>query len=59
MCLLEGKSVTPEMAGVCHKCCLYLNTCKPSISEGLLVGTECSDNDNYCEFCPNYEICGK
>lgn len=59
MCLLDGMPISPEMPGVCHKCCLYLSTCLPIIKEGILVGTECSDNDNYCEWCPNYESCGK
>ena len=59
MCLFDGKPISPEMPGVCYKCCLYLSTCLPIIKEGILVGTECSDNENYCEWCPNYESCGK
>lgn len=58
ICLLEGARVTPEMPSLCHKCCLYLSTCMPVIEDGYLMGIEC-DNDNYCEFCVNYEICGK
>ena len=56
MCLLEGKTVTPEMPGVCHKCCLYLNTCSPVVDNGYLTGAEC--DYFYCEDCPYYEECG-
>lgn len=55
-CLLQGKSVTPGMPGVCAGCILYLETCKPVIENGYLSGAEC-DMD-YCEFCPLYEECG-
>lgn len=55
-CLLQGKSVTPEMPGVCVECVLYLNTCLPVIEDGYLSGAEC-DMD-YCEFCPLYKECG-
>lgn len=59
MCLLEGLTVTPEMPGICYKCCLYLNTCMPIVSEGMLVASECTEIENYCEFCSHYEECGK
>ena len=60
MCLLEGRMITPEMSGICYRCCLFLHTCIPCIgSEGILIGTECNNMENYCEFCENYEICGK
>lgn len=54
MCLLQGKTVTAEMAGSCSKCSLFLNTCMPIIEGGFLFG-EC-DND-YCSECPVYEEC--
>lgn len=59
VCILQGRSISPEMPGICSKCCLYLNTCLPTILNGFLVGTECSEDDNYCNWCPYYEICGK
>lgn len=59
VCILQGRRIAPEMPGVCHRCCLYLNTCMPSIDNGYLVGTECADNDNYCDWCPYYEDCGR
>lgn len=55
-CLLQGKSVTPEMPGACGRCSLYLNTCMPIVQYGFLTGSEC--DYNYCEFCPFYEECG-
>lgn len=55
MCLLQGRSITPELAGVCFKCCLYLSTCKPIIDHGFLFG-EC-DYDYCCE-CPYIDECG-
>ncbi len=54
MCLLQGKNVTPEMAGICNKCSLYLNTCMPVVDHGFLFG-EC-DYD-YCSECVVYEDC--
>lgn len=56
-CILQGQSVTPEMPGYCYKCYLYLNTCSPIIENGYLTGAEC--DENYCEYCPYYEVCGK
>jgi len=55
MCLIQGKSVSPEIAGTCNRCSLYLNTCMPVVDHGYLFG-EC-DNDFCCE-CPYYEDCG-
>ena len=56
VCILQGKSVTPEMPGACSRCGLYLNTCSPIIENGFLVGAEC-DYD-YCCDCPHDEDCG-
>ena len=55
MCLMQGKRVYPEIAGVCNRCSLYLSTCMPIVDHGYLFG-EC-DNDYCCE-CPLYEDCG-
>ena len=55
MCLMQDKAVTPEIAGVCAKCCLYLSTFMPVVQYGYLFG-EC-DNDYCCE-CPYIEDCG-
>ena len=52
---MQGRSVTPEIAGICNKCSLYLNTCMPVIDHGFLYG-EC-DND-YCSECYLSEDCG-
>lgn len=35
-CILEGKSVTPDMPGICQGCSLYLSTCKPYIIWSVL-----------------------
>ena len=56
LCIYEGRSVSPEMPGYCHKCSLYLNTCALVIHGGFLTGAEC-DTD-YCEYCPSYGDCG-
>lgn len=56
-CMLQGQSITPDMPGICRECTLYLNSCLPVVDNGFLVGAEC--DDSYCEFCPNYEWCGK
>lgn len=57
MCLLEGVAITTDMPGYCSSSCvLFLNTCLPRISEGLLTGCECY-GDDYCSFCPVYEDC--
>ena len=52
VCILQGKSITPEMPGACNRCGLYLNTCSPIIENGFLVGAEC-DYDYCCKFCSN------
>lgn len=57
VCILQGQSITPEMPGNCPKCKLYLNTCIPIINNGYLTGSEC--DDDYCQYCPYYEACGK
>ena len=57
VCILQGKSITPEMPGVCNRCSLYLNTCCPVVDNGYLTGAEC-DYD-YCQDCPCYEECGR
>ncbi|QFJ54333.1 hypothetical protein [Pseudobutyrivibrio xylanivorans] len=54
MCLLQGVSITPEMAGTCRFCSLYLNTCMPIVDNGFVFG-EC-DKD-YCIECPCYGEC--
>lgn len=55
MCLMQGKTVSPDIAGICNRCSLYLSTCMPVVDHGYLFG-EC-DNDYCCE-CPYYEDCG-
>ena len=45
VCILQGKSITPEMPGACSRCGLYLNTCSPIIENGFLVGAELSDGE--------------
>lgn len=56
-CILQGKTITPEMTGACSACELYLNTCLPIIKNGFLVGAEC--DIFYCCYCSYYEECGK
>ena len=53
-CLMQGRSVSPEIAGTCNNCSLYLNSCMPVVDHGFLFG-EC-DNDYCCE-CPVYDDC--
>ena len=55
VCILQGKSITPEMSGACNRCGLYLNTCSPIIENGFLVGAEC-DYD-YCCDCLYFDVC--
>ena len=57
VCILQGKSITPEMPGACSECVLYLNTCCPVVDNGYLTGAEC-DYD-YCSDCPYSEECGQ
>lgn len=57
VCILQGQAITPEMPGICHECILYLNTCVPVIEYGYLTGSEC--DMSFCEFCKNYEECGR
>jgi len=54
MCLMDGKSVTPEMDCYCRRCSLYLETCKPIVFNGFIFG-EC-DRD-FCDECQSYEKC--
>lgn len=56
-CVLQGTAITPEMAGICRQCHLYLHTCLPIVMNGFLVGAEC--NNSYCEFYSYYEKCGQ
>ena len=59
MCLLEGRTITPEMPGHCaESCTLYLSVCVPVIESGMLSGCECCGDDYCCE-CPFYEDCGR
>ena len=55
MCLMQGKSVYPEIAGICSRCSLYLSTCLPVIDHGYLFG-EC--DQDFCSECPEYDSCG-
>ena len=57
VCLLQDMSITPEMAGECSRCSLYLTTCSPIIQNGFLVGAEC--DADYCCYCSHYEECGR
>ncbi len=50
MCLLQGESVSPEIAGTCNRCSLYLDTCMPIIDNGNFTGAEC--DNSFCEECP-------
>ena len=57
MCLLEGMAITSEMPGYCSTSCdLFLHTCLPKVSLGLLTGCECC-GDSYCNDCPVYDAC--
>ncbi len=55
-CQYEGRAVSPEIAGFCNACSLYLSTCAPIISNGYLMGAEC--DAFYCENCPSAYECG-
>ena len=56
MCLMEGKTLSPEVAGTCNLCSLYLNTCLPIVTNNGWVFGEC-DNIDYCMECVVYEEC--
>ena len=53
---MQGRSVSPEIAGTCNSCPDYLNSCMPVVDNGLLFG-EC-DKDFCCE-CYRYAECCK
>lgn len=57
ICILQGHSITSDMPGICHECSLYLESCVPVVINGFLTGAEC--DESYCEFCSNYDLCGK
>lgn len=58
-CILEGRGLSPDIAGCCNKCSLYLNTCLPFINgQGYLTGTEC-DYGEFCYDCPYDEDCSR
>lgn len=49
-CVMSGRAVSPEIAGSCNICTLYLETCQPVIiNKGYLAGSEC--DQYYCESC--------
>ena len=56
MCLMKGKTLSPEIAGTCNFCTLYLNTCIPVVENNGLVFGECDEID-YCMECVVYEDC--
>ena len=56
MCLMAGKALSPEIAGTCNLCSLYLNTCLPMVTNNGLVFGEC-DSIDYCMECVIYEDC--
>ena len=56
VCILQGKSITPEMPGTCSECELLYETCSPIILSGYVSGGEC-DLD-YCCDCPCIGMCG-
>lgn len=56
MCLMAGRTLTPEIASTCNRCALYLCTCLPIVTDTGLVAGECDDID-YCMECVVYEDC--